>query len=74
MDGPRMTDRILKAMDDPRMAILGHPTGRLLLGRDPYPLDMDRIFRRAAERGGRGRDQRRPAAARPGLDARTPGS
>ena len=35
-----MTDRILKAMDDPRMAIMGHPTGRLLLSRDPYPLDL----------------------------------
>ncbi len=50
MDGPRMTDRILKAMDDPRMSILGHPTGRLLLGRDPYPMDLDQVFRRAAER------------------------
>jgi DNA polymerase (family 10) len=50
MNAQQMTDRILKAMDDPRMAIMGHPTGRLLLSRDPYPLDLDAIFRRAAER------------------------
>jgi DNA polymerase (family 10) len=51
MNKQQMTDRILRAMDDPGMAILGHPTGRLLLSRDPYPLDLDAIFRRAAERG-----------------------
>jgi DNA polymerase (family 10) len=49
MDEAQMTARILKAMDDPQMTILGHPTGRLLLSRDPYPLDLDRIFDRAAE-------------------------
>jgi DNA polymerase (family 10) len=38
-------------MDDPTMTILGHPTGRLLLSRDPFPLDLDRVFARAAERG-----------------------
>jgi DNA polymerase (family 10) len=46
-----MTDRILKAMDDPCMAILGHPTGRLLLSRDPYPLDLDAVFDKAAHVG-----------------------
>ncbi|MBI2401657.1 MAG: DNA polymerase/3'-5' exonuclease PolX [Gemmatimonadetes bacterium] len=51
MDEARMTQRVLKAMDDPHTAILGHPTGRLLLSRDPYPLDLDAIFARAAERG-----------------------
>jgi DNA polymerase (family 10) len=38
-------------MDDPHMAILGHPTGRLLLSREPYPLDLDAVFAKAAERG-----------------------
>ena len=33
------------------MAIFGHPTGRLLLSRDPYPMDLDAIFDKAAERG-----------------------
>lgn len=51
MDELEMTARVLKAMDDPHMAILGHPTGRLLLSRDPYPLDLERVFAKAAERG-----------------------
>jgi DNA polymerase (family 10) len=51
MDEARMTQRVLKAMDDPHTAILGHPTGRLLLSRDAYPLDLDAIFARAADRG-----------------------
>ncbi len=51
MTGEEMTARVLHAMDDPRMTILGHPTGRLLLSRDPYPLDLERVLARAAERG-----------------------
>ncbi len=51
MDEAKMTERVLQAMDDPHTAILGHPTGRLLLSRDPYPLDLDALFTRAAERG-----------------------
>ena len=46
-----MTRRVLTAMDDPHLTILGHPTGRLLLSREPYPLDFEAVFRRAAERG-----------------------
>jgi len=51
MSADAMTARMLTAMDDPTMTILGHPTGRLLLSRDPYPLDLDAVFGRAAERG-----------------------
>jgi DNA polymerase (family 10) len=51
MDEKQMTARVLKAMDDPQTAILGHPTGRLLLSRDPYPLDLNAVFDRAAQRG-----------------------
>lgn len=51
MDEAAMTWRVLKAMDDPTTAILGHPTGRLLLSRDPYPLDLDAVFAKAADRG-----------------------
>jgi len=51
MSGEAMTARVLAAMDDPSMTVLGHPTGRLLLSRDPYPLDLDAVFTRAAERG-----------------------
>lgn len=51
MSGEEMTARVLRAMDDPRMTILGHPTGRLLLARDPYALDIERVLAWAAERG-----------------------
>lgn len=51
MDEAAMTARVLRAMDDPRMTILGHPTGRLLLARDPYDLDLERVLTHAAERG-----------------------
>jgi DNA polymerase (family 10) len=51
MDEGRMTSRVLRALDDPHLAILGHPTGRLLLDREAYPLDMHRVIERAAERG-----------------------
>ena len=46
-----ITQRVLTAMDDPHLTILGHPTGRLLLSREPYSLDFEAIFRKAAERG-----------------------
>ena len=48
---PQLGVRILTAMEHPAVTILGHLTGRLLLSREPYPLDLDRIFIRAAERG-----------------------
>ncbi|MFQ5866106.1 MAG: DNA polymerase/3'-5' exonuclease PolX [bacterium] len=45
------TERILKAMNNPHVTILGHPTGRLLLGREGYPLDMYKIIDAASELG-----------------------
>lgn len=51
MNERQMTDRVLKALDDPHMAILGHPTGRLLLTREPYAIDMDAVLAKAAEVG-----------------------
>jgi len=51
MDQAAMTARILSAMDDPRLTILGHPTGRLLLSRDGYALDLDAVIEKAAETG-----------------------
>ena len=44
-----MTARVLAAMDDPHLTILGHPTGRLLLSRDPYGLDLDAVIEKAAQ-------------------------
>lgn len=45
------TERILRAMDNPYFTILGHATGRLLLKRPGYELDIGRIIHHAAERG-----------------------
>lgn len=47
----KQTERILRAMDRPHFTMLGHPTGRLLLDREPFEVDMPRIIRHAAERG-----------------------
>lgn len=44
----QMTERIIKAIENPRVKILGHPTGRLLLRREPYALDLPAILKRAA--------------------------
>jgi DNA polymerase (family 10) len=46
-----MTQRLLVAMDDPNLTIIGHPTGRLLLSREPYPVDMEAVLVKAAETG-----------------------
>jgi DNA polymerase (family X) len=47
----QMTERVLRAIENPYVRILGHPTGRLLLRREPFQLDLARILRRAAELG-----------------------
>jgi DNA polymerase (family 10) len=46
-----MTARVLRAIENPYVRILGHPTGRLLLRREPFALDLPAILRRAAELG-----------------------
>ena len=51
MEEPAMTERVLRALDDPYLTILAHPTGRLLLSRDPYGLDIGAVLEKAAERG-----------------------
>ena len=51
MNEKQMTDRVLKALADPHMSVLGHPTGRLLLTREPYAINMDAILARAGELG-----------------------
>ncbi|HET9809289.1 MAG TPA: DNA polymerase/3'-5' exonuclease PolX, partial [Candidatus Limnocylindria bacterium] len=51
MDRAAMTERVLRAMDNPHLTILGHPTGRLLLTREPYAIDMDAVIEKAAELG-----------------------
>jgi len=44
MDEEKATTRLLKAIENPYTTILGHPTGRLLLGRPGYPLDHKKII------------------------------
>jgi DNA polymerase (family 10) len=46
-----MTERIVRAVSNPRVTMLGHPTGRLLLARDGYALDLDRVIDAAAAAG-----------------------
>ena len=46
-----MTDRLLRAIANPHVDIVGHPTGRRILQREPYPVDMDAIVDAAARHG-----------------------
>jgi len=46
-----MTDRLLRAVENPHIRILGHPTGRLLLQREGYPYDFDRVAAAAVKNG-----------------------
>jgi len=47
----KQTERILRAMDQPCFSLLAHPSGRLLLERDAYDVDMARIIEHARVRG-----------------------
>jgi DNA polymerase (family 10) len=47
----QMTERVLRALENPNTRILGHPTGRLLLRREAYQINLPQILRRAAELG-----------------------
>ena len=51
MSETEMTRRIIRAIENPHTTILGHPTGRLLLARDPYPVDMNQVLQAAARCG-----------------------
>ena len=46
----KMTERLLKAVENPNTSIIGHPTGRLQLRRDGYHFDMDAVLNAAAKR------------------------
>src|SRR6266576_199840 len=46
-----MTRRVIRAMENPFVTMLAHPTGRLLLKRDPYPIDIPKIVDAAARTG-----------------------
>src|SRR5262249_22075844 len=49
MSEEQMTRRLVKALENPYTTMLGHMTGRLLLARDGYALNMDRIIEAAAK-------------------------
>jgi DNA polymerase (family X) len=51
LEAAEMTDRLLRALECPHLRILGHPTGRMLLQRDPFPFDFERIVAEAVRRG-----------------------
>ena len=47
----QMTERVLRAIENPHLKILGHPTGRKILRRDGYQIDMGRLLKAAAAAG-----------------------
>ncbi len=51
MDQEKATARLLKAIENPFTTILGHPTGRLLLSREGYPIDHKKIIEACAANG-----------------------
>ena len=50
-DRQQMTDRILRAIENPHVDIIGHLTGRMILKRSGYPVDIDAIVDSAARHG-----------------------
>jgi len=51
MPAAEMTARLLRALENPYVRIVGHPTGRQILRRDPFLFDLERVFAAAKERG-----------------------
>ena len=51
MDKETMTRRICRAVEHPATTFLGHPTGRLLLQREPYEVDLNEVLRCALRHG-----------------------
>ncbi len=51
MGEEEMTKRVITAIENPHTTILGHPTGRLLLGREPFQINLEKILAAAARHG-----------------------
>ena len=49
-ESSEMTDRLLRALECPHLRVLGHPTGRILMHRDPFPFDFEAVASAAARR------------------------
>ena len=50
LENAEMTDRLMRALESPSLRVMGHPTGRILLNRDPFPFDFERVASEAARR------------------------
>ena len=48
-ESAKMTERLIKAIENPNTSIIGHPTGRIQLRRDSYPFDMHAVLTAAAK-------------------------
>lgn len=51
LDAQSQTDRLVQAIKNPHVDIIGHPTGRVLTRRDPYPLDFERVLEACSRTG-----------------------
>src|ERR1700733_10427275 len=49
-EASEMTDRLLRALECPHLRVLGHPTGRILMHRDPFPFDFEAVASAAARK------------------------
>jgi DNA polymerase (family 10) len=47
----QMTDRLLRVIENPNTSLMGHPTGRMLLRREGFSFDYDKVFAAAAKAG-----------------------
>ena len=50
LEAPEMTERLLRAIECPYVKVLGHPTGRMLLHREGFPFDFERVVGEACRR------------------------
>ncbi len=50
LEAAEMTDRLLQAFESPTLKVLGHGTGRILMQREGYPFDFERIAAKASQR------------------------
>jgi DNA polymerase (family X) len=50
LEPAEMTGRLMRALDSPNIRVMGHPTGRILLHRDPFPFDFEKVAAEAARR------------------------
>ncbi len=50
LEAAEMTDRLLRALECPHLKVIGHPTGRTLLHREPFPFDFEAVSAEAARR------------------------